>query len=218
LATDGALPSELVSATSAIVCDALDRLGLREQALDPAIRPLWPEATLVGRAMPVVVVADSAIPDRPYDGEMAALDALEPGDVAVFEVEPGVLAASWGELFSCGAIGRGAVGALSDGYIRDARQIAALGFPTFARGFSPYDTMARAVVASFGEQAKCGGVVVSRGDLVVADRDGAVVVPTAKVEEVAAIVGSKRRLEDGARADLLAGMNIREVWDKYQVF
>jgi 4-hydroxy-4-methyl-2-oxoglutarate aldolase len=218
LATDRVLPPELASATSAIVCDALDRVGLREQALDPAIRPLWPEATLVGRAMPVVVVAASAVPEQPYDGEMAALDALEPGDVAVFEVEPGVLAASWGELFSCGAIGRGAVGALCDGYVRDARQIEAVGFPTFARGFSPYDTLARAVVASFGEQARCGGVVVSRGDVVVADRDGAVVVPAAKVDEVAALVGSKRRLEDAAREDLLAGMRIREVWDKYQVF
>ena len=112
----------LADATSAIVCDALDRMGLREQALDPALRPLWPAARLVGPAMPVVVVCEEAIPDQPYAGEMAALDALAPGEVPVFQIESGSRAAAWGELFSCGAIGRGAVGAVCDGFVRDARE------------------------------------------------------------------------------------------------
>ena len=218
MATEGALPAALASATSAIACDALDRAGLRTQVMDPAIRPLWPAARVAGRAMPVVVVADDSMPEQPYDGEMSALDALEPGDVAVFEIQEGVLAASWGELFSCGAIGRGAVGAICDGYVRDAPQIEALGFPTFARGFSPYDTLGRAAVSSFGESAACGGVTVRRGDVVVADRDGVVVVPAGVVDEVAGSIASKRKLEEGARRDLIAGMRIREVWDKYQVF
>jgi regulator of RNase E activity RraA len=208
----------LTSAASATVCDALDRIGLREQALDPAIRPVWGGARIVGRAMPVVVASDDAVPDEPYEGEMDALDALSPGDVPVFEIDSRSRAAAWGELFSCAAIGMGAVGMVCDGLVRDAHQIEELGFAAFARGCSPLDTLGRAVVTSYGETAVCGGVRVARGDLIVADADGVVAVPAAVIDEVAAVVISKRELEDGARADLLNGMSIRAVWEKYQVF
>ena len=95
-------------------------MGRRDQVLDPAIRPLWPEARFVGVAVPVVIVADSSEPELPYDGELTALDGLRPGEVPMFVVEPGVRAASWGELFSCAAIGRGAAGVVVDGFVRDA--------------------------------------------------------------------------------------------------
>ena len=204
--------------TSAIVADALDALGYRHQALGNAIRPLWPQAQVVGVAYPVVVVASDATPDRPYEGEMAVLDALQPGDVAVVQVADDVTAALWGELFSCAALGRGALGVVIDGLIRDAQQIEELGFPAFACGFSPLDTKARARVASHGETAVVGGIGVTRGDVVVADRDGVVVVPSAVAADVAAAVAEKRTLENGARDDLLAGMRVREVWEKYGVF
>jgi regulator of RNase E activity RraA len=168
--------------------------------------------------MPVTVVVDSAMPSQPYAGEMAALDALKPGEVPVLAIEAGSRAAAWGELFSCGAIGRGAVGAICDGYVRDVRQIEALAYPTFARGCSPLDTLGRAVVSSHGETATCGGVRISAGDLMVADADGIVAVPGDAIGAVAEAVAAKRKLEDGARADLIAGMSIHAVWDKYQVF
>lgn len=169
-------------------------------------------------AMPVVVVCEDTPPEQPYEGEMAALDALEPGEIPVFEIASGSKAAAWGELFSCGAIGRGAVGAICDGYVRDARQIQALGFPTFARGCSPLDTLGRAVVASYGGEARCGGVRIEHGDVIVGDLDGIAVIPADAALQVVDAVRSKRKLEDAARKDLLSGMRIREVWDKYQVF
>jgi regulator of RNase E activity RraA len=208
----------LQEASAAIVADALDRMGLHDQVLSESIRPHWPAARCVGLVYPVVVSADSSTPTRPYDGEMSALDGLQPGDVAVFEVEPGVRAASWGELFSCGALGRGARGAIVDGMVRDATQIEELGFPTFARGCSPLDTFERAVVSSHGDSAVVGGVPVDRGDVIVADRDGIVVIPAAVIDPVIETVATKRVLEQGARDDLLAGMAIRDVWEKYQVF
>jgi regulator of RNase E activity RraA len=214
------LLDEFRGATSAIVSDALDKLGLRQQAqaLDPAIRPLWDDAVVIGWARPVLVIADTSEPEHPYDGEMSALDSLEPGDVPLFAVEQGLRVASWGELFSCGAIGRGAQGAIVDGLVRDARQIRQLGFPTFARGCTPLDTYARAIVADHGCAAVVGGVYVTPGDLVVADIDGIVVVPRAAVRDAAEFVKSKRKLEEGARQDLLDGMRIRDVWAKYGVF
>ncbi len=209
--------SVLASAPAAVVSDALDRLGRREQALDPAIRPLWPEARLTGVAVPVVIVADTSEPALPYDGELTVLDRLRPGEVPMFVVEPGVRAASWGELFSCAAMGRGAAGVVIDGNARDAAAIQALGFPSFARGLSPLDTFARAVVTGIDVEARVGGVDVRPGDLVVGDVDGTVVVPKELAADVAEAVAIKHRLEGDARADLLAGMGIREVWAKYGV-
>jgi 4-hydroxy-4-methyl-2-oxoglutarate aldolase len=204
-------------APAAVVSDALDRLGRRDQVLDLAIRPLWPEARLTGVAVPVVVVADTSEPDEPYDGELTALDGLRPGDVPMLAVESGVRAASWGELFSCAALGRGAAGVVIDGFARDAAAIRELGFPAFVRGLSPLDTFARARVEAIDVPARVGGVEVSPGDLVIGDLDGVVVVPRGIVVAVADAVVTKHRLEGNARADLLAGVGIREVWKKYGV-
>ncbi len=207
----------LGEAPVAVVSDALDRLGRRDQVLDLGIRPLWPEARLAGVAVPVVIVADTSEPELPYDGELTALDSLRPGDVPLLAVEPGVRCASWGELFSCAAIGRGAAGVIIDGFARDAAEIRALGFPAFARGLSPLDTFARAVVTGIDVEARVGGVDVRPGDLVVGDVDGIVVVPHEMADDVAEAVATKHRLEGNAREDLLAGMSIREVWIKYGV-
>jgi regulator of RNase E activity RraA len=221
MSRDDRIPPEVTAAlarvASAVVSDVLDRMGTRERVLDPAIRPLWPEARFVGVAVPVVIVADSSEPELPYDGELTALDGLRPGDVPMFVVESGVRAASWGELFSCAAMGRGAAGVVVDGLVRDAAQIAALGFPTFARGLSPLDTFGRAVVTDIDVEAVVGGVDVAPGDLVVGDVDGIVAIPRALVAEVAEAVATKHRLEGNARVDLLAGLGIREVWEKYGV-
>jgi len=217
----GALEPEVLAvleaSTSAVVSDALDRMGDREQVLDPAIRALWPHARLTGVAVPVVIVAEAAEPDLPYDGELTALDGLRPGDVPVFVVEPGVRAASWGELFTCAAMGRGAAGLVADGLVRDAAQIEALGFPVFARGLSPLDTFGRAVVSGIGVEARVGGVDVAPGDVIVGDVDGVVVIPRALAADVAEAVTTKQQLEGDARNDLLAGMSLREVWEKYGV-
>jgi 4-hydroxy-4-methyl-2-oxoglutarate aldolase len=212
------LPAALAGATSAIVADALDSLGFRDQAAHPRIQPLFPGARVVGRAYPVLVIDDDAAPENPYEGEMDALAALSAGDVGVYAVKGDSRAAAWGELFSCGALGRGAVGALIDGCVRDARQIEELGFPVFASGRSPLDTLARARVSRHGEPVDFGGVIVNRGDVVVADADGIVVVPSDQVIPVARFVSSKRALEQGARDDLIAGAGIRDVWTKYGVF
>jgi regulator of RNase E activity RraA len=212
----GDIRSAFATASSALVSDALDGLGLREHTLDRAIRPLDPGAALVGLAVPVIVRSTEVIPDEPYRGEMAVLDSLRPGEVPVYAVEPGVEAALWGELFSCAAIGRGAVGAVVDGLIRDAALIRELGFPVFGRGFSPLDTQGRAEVVAWREPAVCVGVSVHPGDLVVADEDGIVVCPAAAAAEVAAACAAKLRDEVGARADLKAGASIFEVWERWR--
>jgi 4-hydroxy-4-methyl-2-oxoglutarate aldolase len=208
----------LATMSSALVSDALDGLGLRDQALDGGLRPILPGATLAGRAMPIEVAATDEYPDEPYAGEMRAIEALQAGDVAVYAVEPGVRAALFGELFGHAARGRGAVGAIVDGFIRDSRALVAAGVPVFARGFSPLDTRGRAEVRDFGIELVVGGVTVRPGDYVVGDEDGIVVLPQDACGDVIAAIEERQRGEHGAKRDLLEGASVRDVWDKWRVF
>jgi 4-hydroxy-4-methyl-2-oxoglutarate aldolase len=202
----------------ALTADALDGRGARQQAMDPGIRPIQPGLRLIGWARTVQVRATSAIAAEPYAGEMAAIASLRPGDVAVYNVDEGVQAALFGELFSLAARAHGAVGAVLDGPVRDLRQLRELAYPVFANGVSPYDTQGRAEVVAHDVPIMCGGVSVVTGDLIVADDDGVVVVPQGHVESVVVTVVAKVGKEHGARSDLLDGATMQNVWEKWRVF
>src|SRR5713101_8297190 len=65
-----------------VVADVLDRLGFRNQCPRADIRPLYPEARICGYAMTVQAVpAGELAPASPYQGELAAVDALQRDDV-----------------------------------------------------------------------------------------------------------------------------------------
>src|SRR5262249_40905687 len=118
--------------SSAVLADVLDALGHRSCALAPEVRPLRPEMKLFGRAAARSAVAGAAEAARPYEVELACLDALQPGEVLMATTNGDRSSALWGELLSTGARARGATGAVIDGLTRDAARIIALGFPVFA--------------------------------------------------------------------------------------
>jgi regulator of RNase E activity RraA len=209
--------SLLEAAYTAVVSDVLDRLGFREQAMDPEVVPMYPGATVAGRAMPVRVETTQVEHDNPYEGDMRMTEALQPGDVPVIIAPTENRSALWGELISCAARGKGARGAIVSGYVRDNRKVAGLLFPVFARGRSPLDTMGRAEVAEIGVEVVCAGVRVTPGDYVIADEDGVVIIPERAIEDVLAAVRSKANKEGDARTDLLGGESLRAVWKKYGV-
>jgi regulator of RNase E activity RraA len=202
---------------TALLADALDAIGTRGGALHHTIRGLTPTTRLAGRARTVRVVATSEVGPSPYERQMDVVDALEPGDVLVVAVDDDLPVATWGELFSCAAMGRGVTGVVTDGLVRDTSAIIELGFPVYALGSTPLDTLGRADMADLDEPVRCGGVEVRSGDTVVADLDGVIVVPADVVDDVAAIALTKAAKESGARSDLLAGLSIRAVWDRYGV-
>lgn len=218
VARDGYAASELRTLSVALTADALDALGFRRQVMAPHIRPIRPGTRLLGWARPIEVRSTSLIPEEPYVGEMAAIAALTPGDVAVYHVDTAVEAALFGELFSLAARSQGAVGAVLDGPVRDVRQMSELRFPVFSNGISPYDTRGRAEVVAHDIPIVCGGVDVAARDLVVADDDGVVVVPSRCVPDVLESVVAKVTGEHGARADILNGAKVHDVWDKWGVF
>lgn len=204
--------------TVALAADALDTLGHRAQVLAAAVAPINHGFRLVGWARTIEIAPTDEMPTEPYKGEMAAIAALGAGDVPVYHVHARVEAALFGELFSLAAASQGAVGAVLDGAVRDVRQLRELGFPVFAAGVSPYDTKGRAEAIAHDVPVECGGVAVRSGDLVVGDDDGVVIVPAETVGAVLAEVVAKVRGEDGAKEDILRGMSVHDVWDKWGVF
>jgi len=205
----------------AAVCDILDGLGRRHQAMHQRLRPLLPDRRacgFVGRARTFQWTPTDAIdPADPYGLEIEAMDALKPGDVAVHATDHAGTNAPWGELMSTAAMRRGAVGCVCDSQIRDCNRIIDLGFPVYYAGIRPVDSMGRGRLTAYDVPIACGGVRVRPGELIFADFDGIVVVPRDVEDQVLARAGDKAGKESLSRRDLLAGKTLREVYDAYGV-
>lgn len=209
---------------TAVVGDVLDAMGHRRQFLPPHLQPLDPATVIVGRAMPVVEadVYDLAGPGkgplaREAFGKMFdALDDLQQGEIYIATgASPAY--ALWGGLMSTRATHLGAAGAILDGYVRDAREIAALGFPVFSRGLYAQDQGVRGKVIDWRTPIEIGGVRIDPGDLIFADREGVLVIPReAESEAIAAALRKASTENDVARA-IRAGMPARIAWETFGV-
>ena len=195
-----------MSLTSALVSDALDGLGYADRCLGSGIVPLGVGMATIGRAFPVTAVRVDETPDARYVGLLRALDEIEPNDIYVVSSGGAVDVALWGELLSTIALARGAVGAICDGLVRDAARIRALGFPVFSRGTVPLDIHGRFEVVGHGSPVTIDGIEIARGDLLIADDDGVIVVPPAAENDVLARATEKGTAEDGFRRDVADGM------------
>jgi 4-hydroxy-4-methyl-2-oxoglutarate aldolase len=202
---------------AAHVADALDGVGLRNQCLPVGIVQLSGEGPVIGRAFPVTAERVDHVPDEHYAGLLAARDAIGPNDVFVMSAQGRDDVALWGELVSTASQARGAVGAIIDGYVRDTEVVLQLGFGVFARGTHPTDIHGRLDVAGHGEPISVGDVTIERGALIVADRDGVVVVPTAVEAEVIATATAKASIEVDFRDAVVDGMAPSEAFKTFGV-
>jgi len=202
---------------SAVLCDALDRNGCRFQALDYRIRPLYPQARIIGTARTLQSKKNETLPDKAYQKELEALDALTPGDVVVFSTGEDFTSGVWGELLSTTAGAKGAVGAVVDGLTRDAARITEKQFPVFAQGISAYDSLGRSEVIAYDIPIECGGVLVNPGDIVFADYDGIVMIPQALVELVIEAAEEKSSREKIVDEELRKGRKVVEAFAEHRV-
>lgn len=180
------------SFATATISDGLGRL----QAMHADIRLLC-GGGLVGRAFTVETGAgDSATLHR-------ALEFVPPDSVLVVDAAGHRGRAVWGHVLSVAAMERGVPGIVLDGVIRDLADVRDAGFVAYARGVCPAGPH-KGFHGHWGQPIQCGGVVVATGDLVVADEDGVVIVPAARMEtveqEVVAIEERERRLLEGVRS------------------
>lgn len=123
-----------------------------------------------------------------------ALDLARPGDVIVAATDAFTGTAVTGDLMLGMARNRGVVALVTDGLARDLEGMTAVGVPVFCRGISP-DSPARNGPGIVGRLITLGGVTVDSGDVIAGDRDGVVVVPRARIEEVIAALAEIRAAE-----------------------
>jgi 4-hydroxy-4-methyl-2-oxoglutarate aldolase len=205
------------SLSSALVCDALDAEGFRHQSPRVWLRPMTVEGVVVGRCR-TTLWADMAHPDpRPYELELAAIDACGPGDMLIAAAGGSMRSGIWGELLSSAAQNSECAGAIVDGAVRDVRRMRALGFPVFARGTSPLDSKDRQRVIDIDVPVEIDGVVFTPGDLVVADDDGVVVIPRRVEATVLDRAWAKARDENRVRGAIRSGMKAAETFERFGI-
>jgi regulator of RNase E activity RraA len=113
---------------------------------------------------------------------------------------------------------RGVAGFLTDGGCRDANFIRRIGFPVFSRFLTPRDVVGAWLPQSYEAQITIGDVAITPGDYLVADRDGAVIIPGALVTEVLDEVERVMNTENLVRKAILAGVSPTEAYLTYGKF
>jgi len=202
---------------SAVVCDALDAVGLKNQSPRVALKPLTVPGVLVGRCKTTLWADMAHVDPRPYELELSAVDTCRPDDVLIAAAGGTTRSGLWGELLSTAARRSGCVGAIVDGAVRDVTKMTQMGFAIFARGTCIYDSRDRNRVIDVDVPVEIDGVRFSPGDLVIADADGVVVVPHSAEAEVIRAAWDKVHAENEVRAAIASGMTATEAFRKYGV-
>jgi 4-hydroxy-4-methyl-2-oxoglutarate aldolase len=205
---------------SSNVADVLDELGLPDQGLAPGFAPYPPTAgrlagwafTIRGEMTPYPMGAGD-------EAKMEACAQLTPGTVSVWSGR-GEGICFFGELISIGMHERGCVGALVDGGVRDVEWIGKLGFPVYARYRTPVQSIGRWKVVESAVPVPMPGATVAEvevtpGDLVLADADGAIVVPAAVAEQVLERAEELGAREVQIRSELAGGLSLSEALAKF---
>jgi regulator of RNase E activity RraA len=199
--------------------DVLDRHGYLQQTLPTDLAPLRPGMRLAG---PVYTILGRPHPAHDHDTSirliLEMLGSVTPGSVAVYQTDDRANA-HLGELSVTSLASRGCVGAVIDGGVRDTEYILREDFPVFARYVTPQDCVPRWQLLAHGEVSiVIGAVRVSPGDWIVGDRDGLVIVPRERVDEVLGEAEQKVATENEIRDAVRQGTLPLEAYARYGTF
>jgi len=210
---------------TAVVGDVLDVMGHRRQFLPAGIAPLAPKTRIAGRAMPVLEAdvfcdgdpdAGGPLAAKPFGLMLEALDDLRPNEIYI-ATGASLRYALWGGLMSTRATHLKAAGAILDGYVRDADEIEALGFPVFCRGLYAQDQGPRGKVIDFRTTIEIEGVRIAPGDLLFGDREGVIVIPREAEQEAIERALQKASTENAVAVAIRGGMSACEALAKFGV-
>lgn len=209
-APDAAAFAALVTTTTATITTLLLKKGLRNVWIRGAF-PLAPDQPrIVGRAFTVRFIPareDLATPaswSSPISTR-AAIEDMPAGCIAVVDANGVIGAGFWGDILCARMAVRGVAGLVSDGVVRDRAGVLATGLPVWAAGAAAPPSVAGLTFVDWQKPIGCGGVAIFPGDVIVADGDGAVVIPAALVEETAAQAVEQERLEDWIMGEIRGG-------------
>ena len=205
---------------TANVSDVLDTLGYHHQGLHPDFAPFPPDnGRLAGWAY---TIRGQMTPYKHGSGDpekMQACAGVSPGEVTVWSGD-GEGVCYIGELIAVGLKERGCVGALIDGGVRDVRWLKHHSFSVYARYRSPVQSIGRWKVNGYQVPVAIRGatpkyVEVKPGDFILADEDGAIVIPAHLVEEVLEKTEALTRQEEQIRKELSNGLTLADALAKY---
>ena len=165
----------------------LRKRGLNNVHID-GVRPLHPEAKLVGTARTLRFVPNRedlfASHGGGFNAQKRVFDAVGEGEVVVIEARGEAGSGTLGDILAIRAHARGAAGIVTDGGVRDAAAVAAVGIPVYSAGAHPAVLGRKHVPWDADVTIACGGTTVQPGDIIVGDADGVVVIPPGIAEEV----------------------------------
>ncbi len=138
----------------------------------------------------------------------AVLEETRPGDILVIQAYASAYTGCLGDMLVRYFKKRGGAGIVVDGRIRDYKRVSQLGVPIWCTGATPhFASQSELFPWAYHVPVAVGGVLCLPGDAVVADDDGAVVVPHNMASELRAAaqdheeweVFSRERIDQGAR-------------------
>ena len=216
---DPSLIDALRGIGSATASGELAKLGVRSAHLVGPL-PRLKGASIVGPAITLQFLPKREDLHKPgeYSGperqlHRHALYHTQPGDIVVVDARGDMTSGVFGDMMLTFFKGRGGAGVVVDGCIRDYPNVKSLELPLWTRGFTPnFHTQTNIWPTGVNCPIGCGGVLVMPGDIIIADDDGAVVVPIALAPELAEKAGEHAEWEVFSRQRLLEGGDLRKYY------